>query len=124
MNRSVISFAGICRWTARIVGSLLVLVCTMIAIGQGIPNPFSQPGTVRLGFLGLALIFGGIVAGWRWEFSGGAMSILGWCVFVAAVMRPRGMTGFVAALAVPGVLYVTSALLRRRIDTALPASRA
>src|SRR6516162_3732575 len=100
MNRSIlINSAGICRWSARVVGSFFVFICVVIAIGQGLPNPLTQPPAVQIGFLGLGLILGGIVAGWRWDLAGGAASILGWCVFVVAVMRPRGMTGFVAALA-------------------------
>jgi hypothetical protein len=106
--------AALCRWTARIVGTLLVLICVSIAVGQGIPNPFTQPARVQVGFLALALIIIGILAGWRWELSGGIMSLLGWCLFLPAVITsPRGMNGFVMALALPGALYVTSALLRR-----------
>jgi len=108
------SNATICRWTGRIVGSFLAFIIVFIASAQGVPNPWSQPAPVQIGLLGLALIVTGIVAGWGWELSGGIVSLAGWCLFLVPVSHsPRSMTGFVTALAVPGALYITSALLRR-----------
>lgn len=108
-------FSNVCRWTARVIGVLMVLLTLIIAIGEGMPNPFTQPVTVQVGFLALALIIVGILAGWRWELSGGIISLLGWCLLIVPVIKnsPRGMNGFVIVLALPGVLYVASALLRR-----------
>jgi hypothetical protein len=106
--------ATLCRWTARIVGILLVSVVALIAIGEGMPNPFTQPVGVQLGFLALALLLLGMVIGWFWELAGGLVSLAGWCAFVLAVARsPRGLNTFVLALALPGALYLVSALLRR-----------
>ena len=86
----------------------------LIGVGEGLPNLLTQPLQVQIGFLALALVLIGILAGWRWELSGGVLSLLGWCLFVEAVIRsPRGLTWFVVALALPGAFYVTSALLRR-----------
>ena len=106
--------AGICRWTARILGTFLVLAVVAIAVGEGMPNPFTQPLRVQLGFLGLALILVGILTGWRWDIPASIISLSGWCLFVIAVMRPpRGPNVFVCALALPAILYLASALLRR-----------
>jgi hypothetical protein len=105
--------AAACRWTARILGTLLVLMIGLIAIGEGMPNPFTQPMAVQVGFLALALVMIGILAGWRWELAGGILSLVGWSLFVVAVTHPgRGLNWFVSALALPGVLYVAGALLR------------
>ena len=83
---------------------------------------FTQPTRVQVGFLALALILIGILAGWRWELSGGITSLFGWCLFLVPVMNsPRGPTWFEIALAVPGALYVTSALLRRSHEKRLLA---
>ena len=113
MNTTRLSAAA-CRWTARILGTLLVLTIVIIAIGEGMPNPFAQPMTVQVGFLALALVMIGILGGWRWELAGGTLSLFGWSLFVVAVMHPpRGLNWFVGALALPGVLYVAGALLRR-----------
>jgi hypothetical protein len=118
--------AGICRWTARIVGTTLVLAVLAIAVGEGMPNPFTQPLPVQLGFLGLALIMAGILTGWRWDVPAGIISLSGWCLFVMAVMKPpKGPNVFVCALALPAVLYLTSALIRRyseRLSSAENAS--
>jgi hypothetical protein len=115
MNKNLLkNNAAVCRWTGRIIGTFLALVILIIAIGQGVPNPFTQPVNVQVGFLALALMLIGILAGWKWELAGGITSIAGWCLFLPAVIRsPRGLNGFVLALALPGTLYVLSALLRR-----------
>lgn len=99
--------ATLCRWTARILGLLLASVMLLIAIGQGAP-------------LGASLVLGllvlGMLAGWRWELSGGLISTVAWCIFLVAVIQsPRGFHPFALALALPGALYIASALLRRSI---------
>jgi hypothetical protein len=114
--------AAVCRWAARALGAVLVFITIMIAIGQRMPNPFTQPIVVQIGFLALALIVGGILAAWRWELWGGLVSLFGWVLFFTAVIGPlRGLNGFVAALALPGVLYVASAVLRNRGQKRLSA---
>ena len=106
--------AAVCRWLARIIGSLLVILTVFLAIGEGMPNLFTQPIRVQVGFLALALIIIGILAGWRWEFSGGTISLFGWCLFVLAVIGSlKHLNWFVIGLALPGASYLTSALLRR-----------
>jgi hypothetical protein len=112
--------ATLCRWSARIVGTLLVVLVLVIAIGEGMPNPFTQPLAVQIGFLALALIVTGIVAGWRWEFSGGILSTAGWCLFVGSVVGVKRLNLFIALLALPGILYLLSALLRRHDKRQIP----
>jgi hypothetical protein len=109
--------AAACRWTARIIGTLLVLIIVLFAVGEGMPNPFTQPVSVQVGFLALALVVIGVLGAWRWELAGGTVSLVGWSLFVVAVMHPpRGLNWFVGALALPGLLYVAVALLRRYND--------
>ena len=116
MNKNSISYAAtVCQWTARIIGLLLFFIIVLIAVGQGIPNPFTQPVRVQLGFLALGLMLAGFLGGWRWELSGGLLSICGWLLFVsAAVGSPNRLNGFVLALALPGTLYLASAVFRSR----------
>lgn len=71
------SLATACRWTARIAGTVLVVLVMIIAIGEGLPNVFTQPWNVQIGFLALALMLVGILAGWRWELFGGIGSLVG-----------------------------------------------
>ncbi len=99
--------ATVCRWTARILGLLSASCLLLIAIGEGAP-------------LGTLLVFGllalGLLAGWRWELAGGLISTVAWCIFLVAVIQsPRGFHPFAVALALPGALYIASALLRRSI---------
>ncbi len=103
-----------CRWTARILGTLLVVLIFAIAVGEGMPNPFTQPLDVRIGFLALALTVAGILAGWRWEFSGGILSLGGWLLFIVSVVSLKRLNWFLLLLALPGILYLASALLSRR----------
>jgi hypothetical protein len=105
---------AVCRWMARIIGSLLVVLVVIIAIGEGMPNPFTQPALVQVGFLALAMIMIGILGGWRWELAGGVISLAGWCLFVGSVTDfRRGLNWFIWILAMPGFLFVISALLKR-----------
>lgn len=104
--------ATVCRWTARIFGGVLVALVIVIAIGEGMPNPFTQPFNVQIGFLALAILLMGILAGWRWELAGGLLATAGWCLFVGSVVGARGLNAFICLLALPGVLYLLSAGLR------------
>lgn len=76
------------------------------------PSPFAQPPMVQLGFAGLAMIVLGFLAGWRWELAGGIASIAGVCMIFGPTMVNGRITWFMAALLVPGVLYMASHLLR------------
>lgn len=110
--------AGACRWAARIFGAFMVFSTVFIAVGEGMPNPFTQTLLVQVMFLALALLLIGILAAWRWEFAGSITSLAGWCVFIIGLaISPRGLTVFAVVLAVPGVLHLTSALLRRQTIT-------
>jgi hypothetical protein len=106
--------ASMCRWTARVVGTLFVLSIVSIAVGERMPNPFTQPMWDQVIFLALALIMIGILIGWRWELPGGVISLSGFLLGIAPLNNsPRGLTGFYLALAIPGSLYVASSLVRR-----------
>jgi len=101
-----------CRWIARVAGALLVMLVVVIAIGEGMPNPFTQPPAVPIGFLALAMILIGILAGWRWELAGGVLSLAGWCLFIGSVVGLKHLNGFVLLLALPGILHLVGAWLR------------
>jgi hypothetical protein len=105
--------AGICRWAGRIIGTLLVAVVVAIAIGEGMPNLLTQSGIVQLGFAALGLLLLGILIGWRWELAGGCLSLVGWCLFYVQMISPSRPNWLLWALAIPGILYITSYLSAR-----------
>lgn len=81
--------AGACRWAARIFGAFMVFATVFIAVGEGMPNPFTQTLLVQVMFLALALLLIGILAAWRWEFAGSITSLAGWCVFIIGLAIGR-----------------------------------
>lgn len=117
MNTASI-LAAVCRWTARVCGTLLVIVTVIIAVGEGMPNPFTQPTWAQIIFFALALIMLGILIGWRWELAGGIIALAGFCLGIVPLNNsPRGLTWFYFVLALPGAFYVASTLLRRYLKT-------
>jgi len=105
--------ATICRWTGRVVGILLVGVTLLIAIGEGMPNPFTQSFVIAIGFLALALALLGILLAWRWELPGGIMSLVGCVMFIRVERLSVAQTVFIILLSIPSLLFLGSALLRR-----------
>lgn len=96
------------------MGTLLVMAVACMAVGEGVPNVFTQPAEIQIGFLALGLVLAGILAAWRWELLGGIISLAGWGTFVLAVVgSPRRLSLFFVLLAMPGLLFVGSGLLRR-----------
>jgi hypothetical protein len=53
--------ATIMRWIARVIGIVLVGFTLILAIGEGMPNLFTPPFFIQLGFLALALVLSGIL---------------------------------------------------------------
>ncbi|PTY08424.1 hypothetical protein DB347_02240 [Opitutaceae bacterium EW11] len=96
------------------LGVGLLLICLVIMIGEGAPNPLTQPPRVLMGFVALALLALGILLGWISEAWGGALSIFAWTMFVLITrVSLSGPRLFVVLLAVPGILYLASAAFRR-----------
>jgi hypothetical protein len=114
MKANLALSAGICRWAGRILGTLLAIVLGCLAVGEGVPNVFTQPAGVQIGFVALGLMLAGILSGWRWELAGGVISLVGWGTFVAVEVGSLARLNlFLALLALPGTCYLASALLRR-----------
>jgi hypothetical protein len=104
-----------------VIGLLQVATVVAIAVGEGLPNPLNQPPGVALGFLALAAVVLGNLAGWRWPFLGGALSLAGSLAFIAfaAGLPPRSPNAFIWGLAIPGALYLAGrTLASRRSPTA------
>lgn len=108
------TFAALCRWTARIVGTLFVVIMVVFALGEGIDKEFA----VQVSFLGHALVMVGILLGWRFELAGGIMALAGAFLVFISLFIGQGLflPGFYIAHALPGVLYIMSAVLRRLLE--------
>ena len=109
-------FATIFRWTARVLGIVMVGFSLIIAIGEGVPNPFTQSFVIGLGFLALALVLIGILLAWRWELLGASISIVGWVLFVVAENINWRNSLFFILLGVPSLLFLGSFFLRRHYE--------
>jgi hypothetical protein len=113
--KAALIFAAVCRWTGRILGTLLAMAIVCLAVGEGVPNVLRQPFRVQIGFVALGLLVAGIITGWMRELLGGVLIVAGWGVFmVVAVGAPSRWNLFITLLALPGILLIASAWLRRR----------
>jgi hypothetical protein len=117
--------ATVCHWIARILGTLFVVVLAILAIvyRARLPNLSALSPISYVGLLGFALMLTGMLIGWRWELAGGILSLVGVLLLVEPTRVNGRITWFFAVMAAPGVLYITSHLLRRvasRHTTAQP----
>lgn len=77
------------RWTARILGTLMVLFLLAFVFGEGPPRFSQMAGREQLYSLGLlGGLFLGLILAWRWEGWGGLLSMLGWAFLAVLSNRP------------------------------------
>jgi hypothetical protein len=71
----------IARWTARIVGTLILPLIVALAICEGVPNPFALSIRETLLFIALVTMIVGQIAAWKWEGIGGLLILSGFAFF-------------------------------------------
>jgi len=76
------------RWTARILGSLMVLFLLAFLIGEGVPSWRHMTAQERLYALGVCALFLGLVVAWFREAWGGLLSLAGWGWLIVLARRP------------------------------------
>src|SRR5262245_48267317 len=116
-NISSWALSRLIRWSARASSLLLIGLVIVIMIGEGgPPNIFRQPTPVQLEFAALGLMLLGLIIGWVREGFGGLLVLLGLGAFNAVELAVNGRSalGAFPLFAVPGSLFLLSALLRRR----------
>jgi hypothetical protein len=129
MDTGIVSASPLHRlahWSARITGLLLFGLVIAVVIGHGgPPNVFHQPTPVQLEFAALGLMLLGLVIGWLREGLGGLLVLLGLAAFntVELAVNGRPALGAFPLFAVPGALFLLSALLRRRGGKQLTGGR-
>ncbi|MFP4501165.1 MAG: hypothetical protein ACLFTT_09210 [Candidatus Hydrogenedentota bacterium] len=104
----------LCRWTARGLAVLLMLMVIVFAVYEGVPNPFlvSWHENVTNGLFGL--MFLGLYLGLQFERLGGVVVLAGFVGFTAAtyaITHSLWLGPVHTLFAVAGVLY----LLGRRV---------
>jgi hypothetical protein len=93
------------RWTARTVGTAILVLLAAIAIGEGVPDPLhgSLPeNLLTVGFL--TMIVGQIVA-WKWEGIGSLLILVGFALF-AIVNHGVPLNIVFGPCLVTGLLYL------------------
>ncbi|HLN28130.1 MAG TPA: hypothetical protein VK395_10335 [Gemmataceae bacterium] len=104
------------RWTARLLGVVLVGLVLVIFVGEGGFNPFKlSPLEAIQMTLFLTTCFGLVVA-WRWQVIGGAISTGGMLLFLAVEFWATG--GFLKLMVfylmlLSGILFVVSGFVSR-----------
>jgi hypothetical protein len=111
--------AGV-RWTARAIAAVLVGLTVVIYIGEGGFNPLDLTPVETIQMLFFWVACAGMVAAWRWELVGGAISLAAILAFFAVQFLVTG--GFPKGLVIhlillPGLLFIISSLMRGNKDT-------
>lgn len=103
-------FTRVSRWSARIVGTLVFLLMTAIAIGEsdGFFNPLRQPLAVRVELLAMFIMWIGLIAAWRWEGVGSALILGGFVLFWVAERRLPSLNIAFGPLLLSGLLYLAA----------------
>lgn len=102
------------RWMARIA-AIFILGSWFLLLGGELLNPHSGPPSGWREWTGLALMTVSVLSlipAWRWEFSGGLVSLVALAAFAAIVPFQEAM--ILVAMAVPGALFLADWLLRRQ----------
>ncbi len=106
-------------WTARIMGTLIILFLVMMVIGYAVNPNGNLPLTDEIFLLALfpiGMCIGYLLA-WKWPLAGGIVGTASIVVFLIA-SRDADMIATLAFLSIPGVLFVVYGVLSRRLGTA------
>jgi hypothetical protein len=108
--------AAFCRQSARISGLLLFLLVIPLANPGRMAKLFTWPLSWDVAIVAaLAFMVLGGVLGWVWELAAGIVSVGGCCLGTLPLHHTEdGLAAFYFLMALPGALYLLSALLRRQ----------
>ena len=106
--------AEICRWSARGLAVLAVLLALAFAIGEQSRGAVTLRQALLLGLFVAALV--GNLAAWRWEAAGAALALLSGTAFTVLELGRNGRIPgpwIMGMMLVPALLYAASQILRR-----------
>ncbi len=106
----------ILRWSARATSALVLGMMGAFLVGHGLQfSRLTAREWILMLFLTWSLV--GLILAWRWPLRGGVLSLAGLLGFYLIEWAGSGNVpggAFFPALAVPGVLFIASSVLRRR----------
>ena len=104
------------RWTARLLGALLVGLVLVIYIGEGGFNPLKLSTVEGVQHLFFFTALAGMILAWRWPLTGGVISTFAILMFFAIEFAVTGRLphGLFPLIPLPGILFLLSAFIRRR----------
>jgi len=95
----------ILRWTARILGTLFVLLILVFALGEGMPRRWMLTPRDKFMFLALGVMLMGLVLAWKWAGVGGLLALAG-CLLFHVVGGLRTMLSPFMVAGVAGCLHL------------------
>lgn len=104
------------RWLARMSASAIIALVLLFAVMHSVSPDAPQPtSTEWVGMLFFPFgVCAGLVAAWRWEGTGGLISVASLAVFYAWMAASGGKTPggpFLLLIAVPGLVFVLCRVL-------------
>ena len=90
------------RWTARVLGTLAILLILPFILVEGLPPIATQPGGVQLTFVGGFLLLLGFIVGWWRDGVAALLIAAGWTVIR---ISESGLPSLFELVLVPAALY-------------------
>ena len=103
----------VARWTARILGTLLLLLIAVFAVGEGVPNPFILSQRENLLSIALATMIVGQIAAFRWEGIGGLL-VLGGFAFFSVVNHRISLNIVFGPWLLTGLIYLACGWMKSK----------
>jgi hypothetical protein len=75
------------RWSARVLGTLLLAILALFVVGEGLPPMGLQPEGVQLSFAAMGLMALGLIIGWKREGTAALLIASGWTLWHIAEGR-------------------------------------
>ena len=92
---------------SRIYGSLLAILVLTITVGEGPPNPFTQPLPVAIELFAMLAMLIGCILGWKWQGIAAILTISGIMAF-HIIERRLLLMGAFPLFDLAGILFLIS----------------